>query len=179
MLKNIDTLLDFVWRLDGVKQGEINHPEVDAFNHTLQVFRYALRESDDIELILAALLHDIGKAERTDGHEQIAVELLKPFCTDKTLWLIEQHIRVRLYLDGTMKKLGKCKELANHKWLPELIQLRRWDNAGRRPNVKIVFDRQDIIDRLSKYGFTTSPLSWFSEEVCKLFRINQYVLFKR
>ena len=59
-------------------------------------------------------------------------------------------MRVWAYLKGEMKKLGKCTELIEHPWLPELIQLARWDHMGRNPNAKIKYSRQDIIDRLNK-----------------------------
>src|SRR3954471_1964849 len=49
--------------LEGVKQNPRYHPEGDALYHSLQVFELArLERSYDEEFLLAALLHDVGKA---------------------------------------------------------------------------------------------------------------------
>lgn len=149
-IDNMQPLFEFVDRLQGVKHSEKYHPEGDVLTHSLQVLRIAFRESVDTDLILAAFLHDIGKFENSHGHEQLAVEWLNSYCSVKTLWLIENHMRIHYYLNGTMTKLGKCLELAHHPWLPELIQLARWDKIGRVPGVKLVYDKVVIIERLNK-----------------------------
>lgn len=35
-------------------------------------------------------------------------------------------------------------------WLPELIQLARWDNMGRVVNCNPHYSRKDIVDKLNK-----------------------------
>ena len=133
----------------GVKQMESYHPEGDVFNHSLQVLYCAFRETIDTDLLLAAMLHDVGKIENSLGHEKIAVGMLKPYVSVKTEWLIENHMRIWYYLLGDMKKLSKVRELACHPWLPELIQLARFDKLGRNPNRKIKYNRNDIMDRFN------------------------------
>jgi hypothetical protein len=140
----------YVDRLDGVAQSPIHHPEGCVLTHTMQVTNLAFRETIDVDLILAALLHDVGKYENSHGHEQLAVEWLTPLCSVKTLWLIEHHMRVWYYLFGSMKQLSKCQELAGHSWLPELVQLARWDYAGRVPTRRPRYDKLIIVDRLNK-----------------------------
>jgi len=134
----------------GVKQMEAYHPEGDVFNHSLQVLRCAFRESIDTDLILAAMLHDVGKVDNSLGHDKIAIEMLEPFVSVKTLWLIENHMRIWYFILGEMKKLSKVKELAEHPWLPELVLLARWDKRGRRGNFKPIYDKDDIIERLNR-----------------------------
>lgn len=133
----------------GVKQMEDYHPEGDVFNHSLQTLYCAFKETKDTDLILAAMLHDVGKMENSLGHEKIAVDMLKPYLSTKSLWLIENHMRIWYYLLGDMKKLSKAKKLAEHPWLPELIQLARFDKMGRNPNRKIVYNKNEIIYRLN------------------------------
>lgn len=146
----LDLYFAYLERCKGVKQMEKHHPEGDVFNHSLQCLHWAFRESHDIDLILAAILHDIGKIENSKGHEKIAVKHLQGVCTVKTLWLIEQHMRIWNLILGQMKRRQKVLDLVNHPWLPELIQLARWDKLGRNPNKIMKYDRGDIINRLEK-----------------------------
>ena len=134
----------------GVAQEDFHHPEGDVFTHTLQVLARAFKETNDTDLILAAMLHDVGKSIESHGHEQIAVEMLDEYISAKTKWLIEQHMRIRILLKGEMKKLSKVQELVEHPFLPDLILLTRWDKMGRNPNKVIKYDKEDIINKLNK-----------------------------
>ena len=79
--------------LESVKQNAKYHPEGDALFHSLQVFHLArdLRPYDE-EFLLAALLHDVGKAIDPQNHVAAGVEALRGAVPDRTLWLIEHHM---------------------------------------------------------------------------------------
>lgn len=128
---------------------EKHHPEGDVLNHSLQCFDWALRESTDIDLVLAALLHDIGKVEDSKGHEKISIKWLGGVCSVKTLWLIEHHMRIWNLLLGQMRRKKKVNELLGHCWLPELIQLARWDKMARNPNKQIEFNKYFVSESLN------------------------------
>ncbi len=115
----------------GVYQDPAHHEEGEVYIHSLQTFVKASRESIDIDLLLAALLHDVGKANGSYGHEKHSIELLKDYSSVKTLWLIENHMRIWYYLLGQMRGWKKCTDLANHPWFGELCQLGRFDKLGR------------------------------------------------
>jgi len=136
-------------RCRGVEQLEVYHPEGDVFIHSLQVLQWAFKETIDTDLILAAMLHDIGKVENSLGHEHIAIEMIGELLSVKTCWLIEQHMRIWYLLNGEMRKLSKIKELVDHPFLPELILLARWDKLGRYPKRKVLYSKQMIVDRLN------------------------------
>jgi len=143
----------FFWILEqnkGIEQHPIYHPEGDVFVHSLQAVYIAFRETYDTDLILAALLHDVGKAANKLRHDKIAIDLLGCHCSPKTLWLIENHMRVWYLLLGEMRKLSKVKELIEHPWLPELIHLARIDKMARNPNKVVQYNQTDIIDRLNR-----------------------------
>lgn len=133
----------------GVSQMEKHHPEGDVFTHSLQVLKWAFRESHDTDLVLSAMLHDVGKIENSRGHEKIAVGMLQPYVSVKTLWLIENHMRIWTLIKGEMRKLGKVKDLSEHPWLPELVLLARWDKMGRNPRARVQYDREYIVNRLN------------------------------
>lgn len=145
--------MDMIWGMleacRGLYHGP-NHPEGDVHTHSLQCATIALREGTDIDLIVAALSHDVGKAVEMHGHEEHSVSMLDGLVSVKTLWLVENHMRVRTYLDGEMSRLSKCQYLSHHPWFAELIQLVRWDNMARRPGWKPVMDAGMFLDRLDK-----------------------------
>lgn len=143
-------LFDILEQTKGIEQRDDYHPEGDVFNHSLQVMNIAFRETIDTDLILAAMLHDVGKIIDSKGHDKIAVEWLNNLISAKTFWLIENHMRFWYFILGEMRKLSKVKELADHPWLSDLACLARWDKIGRKPNRKIKYDKIEIIDRLNK-----------------------------
>ncbi len=146
----MNPLFDIFEKMQDVTQMDIYHPEGDVFNHSLQVLKWAFRETIDTDLILAAMLHDVGKIENSLGHDSIGAEMLDDLVSAKTQWLIKNHMRIWYFILGDMKKLSKVKELAEHPWLPELVFLARWDKKGRNPNALINYDRQGIMDILNK-----------------------------
>ena len=145
----LSPLLAILKKCQGVWQNEKWHPEGDVFNHSLQVAYHAFRETTDTDLILAAMLHDVGKSHENHGHDKIAVEMLQPFLSVKSLWLIKQHMRIWTLLQGEMRKQNKVKELIGHPWLPELILLARWDKMGRNPHRHIEYNPDNILEKLN------------------------------
>ncbi|MCK5016756.1 MAG: HD domain-containing protein [Candidatus Peribacteraceae bacterium] len=132
-----------------VEQNKKWHPEGDVFIHSMQVFHYAIKETDDTDLILAALLHDVGKQIDSKAHDMIALDMLDDYCSSKTIWLIKEHMRIWYYLEGEMRRRSKCAKLVKHPWLMELIQLARWDKMGRREHFKPKYTYDDILDILN------------------------------
>lgn len=143
-------LLDMVEALKDVAQREDYHPEKDALAHTMQVFYHAMRESADLDTILAALVHDVGKLTSPIGHEDVAVTMLTGKVSEKTLWLVQHHMRIRVLISGEMKRPAKVKELASNKWFPDLVLLSRWDTMGRNANHHIEYNRGEIISKLTE-----------------------------
>ena len=68
--KFMEPLFNALERCVGIEQNNKYHPEKDVFNHSLQVLRLAFRETIDTDLILAAMLHDVGKADNKLGHKR-------------------------------------------------------------------------------------------------------------
>ncbi len=89
--------------LENVKQSRKYHPEGDALYHSLQVFDLARDELPyDEEFLLAALLHDVGKAIDPQDHTRAGLEALAGFVTPRTAWLIAHHMEGQAARDGTL-----------------------------------------------------------------------------
>lgn len=122
--------------LENVKQSPKYHPEGDALYHSLQVFDHARYELPyDEEFLLAALLHDVGKAIDPDDHLHAGLEALAGFITPRTHWLIENHMVGHQLVDGSIGSRAR-KRLQEHESFDELVLLAECDDAGRQRGVE-------------------------------------------
>lgn len=123
--------------LEKVKQNPKWHPEGDALYHTLQVFEKAKdAQGYDEEFLLAALLHDIGKALDPYDHVAAALEALDGLITPRTAWLIEHHMIAHEYNAGTLGARAR-KRLEAHEDFEDLLLLRECDDGGRVPGARV------------------------------------------
>lgn len=122
--------------LEEVKQDPRWHPEGDALYHSLQVFERAQRERPwDEEFLLAALLHDVGKAIDPRDHTEAGLAALEGAVTERTEWLIGHHMEALAYRG---RELGKAErealEASEH--FEDLMLLRDCDDRGREVGVE-------------------------------------------
>jgi hypothetical protein len=123
--------------LEQVKEDRRFHPEGDALYHSLQVFELAREELPyDEEFLLAALLHDVGKAIDPKEHIPAALEALDGYITARTAWLIEHHRDALALRDGTIGARSH-RRLAASADFEELRLLARCDQAGRQKGVRV------------------------------------------
>ena len=118
--------------LEQVKQNLKRHPEGDALYHSLQVFTLA-REAlpYDEEFLLAALLHDVGKAIDPQAPVVAGLDALAGYITPRTAWLIEHRPEAQQWRDGTLG--ARCRRrLAAHEDYEELMLLADCDRRGRQ-----------------------------------------------
>ena len=65
--------------------------QISRLEHSLQAASRALRDNADEEMIVASLLHDIGDEIAPLNHSEISAAVLRPFVTEKTQWIVQQH----------------------------------------------------------------------------------------
>lgn len=134
-------------RLWKVPQNKQYHPEGNVLKHTILVVKNSLKRND-IDLAIAALLHDIGKDVTTKphpkrgtptapGHEKESAKLAKQYRKwIRTLggnpvhimYLIKQHMRIK---DIDKMKLHKQEKLRNYPLYNKLTQLDQDDRNGK------------------------------------------------
>ena len=64
---------------------------VDRLEHSLQTATRAHKDGADEELVVAALLHDIGDLLAPYDHGRLAAAILRPYVSDETHWVIAHH----------------------------------------------------------------------------------------
>ena len=82
-----DRLLKFLKNLDGSLDGY----QITRLEHSLQAATRAEKDGADEEMIVAALLHDIGDGLAVFNHSQFAASILRPYVSEKVYWIVKHH----------------------------------------------------------------------------------------
>jgi hypothetical protein len=145
--------------LEAIKQNPKHHPEGDALYHSLQVFELA-REARpyDEEFLLAALLHDVGKAVDPHDHATAAAFALRGTLTERTAWLIAHHRD----LPGQRERAPGSRPRPtpeSPEYLDDLELLRDLDDAGRVPGTPVgtIDQALDYLRGLEQEEYLESP----------------------
>ena len=84
-------LVGNVLGLLGQMRGPTLGYKIDRYQHSLQSATRAQRDGADEEMVVAALLHDIGDVIAPDNHSQLAAAVLRPYVSEKTHWIVQHH----------------------------------------------------------------------------------------
>ncbi len=135
-VERFQLFLSLLIPLENVRQSPKYHPEGDALYHSLQVYDLACDQLPyDEEFLLAALLHDIGKAIDPRDHVNTGLHALDGFITDRTHWLIANHMMAHKIADGSIGA-RQHRRLRENESYEELVLLGECDRAGREQGVQ-------------------------------------------
>lgn len=71
--------------------GDLMGYKIDRFQHSLQSATRAHRDGADEEMVVAALLHDIGDSIAPENHSELGASVLQPYVSARTHWIIKHH----------------------------------------------------------------------------------------
>jgi predicted HD phosphohydrolase len=128
-------ILDFMSGLNSTLEGY----KITRLEHSLQTATRALNDKASEEMIVAALLHDIGDELAPLNHAEYAASILKPYVSEKTHWIIEKHGEFQMYYYA--HHIGKDRNLRDkykdHKYYNDTLKFcEDWDQASFDPNFK-------------------------------------------
>ena len=103
-----DRILNFMKGLTSTLEGY----KITRLEHSLQAATRAYNDKADEEMVVAALLHDIGDELAPLNHSEYAAAVLKPYVSKKTHWIIEKHGEFQMYYYA--HHLGKNKNQLHH-----------------------------------------------------------------
>jgi predicted HD phosphohydrolase len=83
----VDNLVSLLKVMDGPKLGY----QIDRYQHSLQSASRALRADESLDLVVGALLHDVGDPIAPANHSALAAAMLKPYVDDETHWVVQHH----------------------------------------------------------------------------------------
>ena len=130
-----DRILKFMYGLNYSLEGY----QITRLEHSLQTATRALNDNADDEMIVGALLHDIGDELAPLNHSEYAAAIIKPYVSEKTHWIIEKHGIFQMYyyahhLGGNKNEREKFK---GHKYYIDTINFcENWDQKSFDPNFK-------------------------------------------
>ena len=71
--------------------------QINRLDHSLQTASSAERGGADIELIVAALNHDIAEALAPENHSLVFATIIQPFSRDEVIWILQMHGLFHMY----------------------------------------------------------------------------------
>ena len=154
--KTADRILKFMSTLTETLEGY----QVSRLEHSLQSATRAYKNGESEEMVVAALLHDIGDELAPMNHSEYAAAILKPYVSEKTHWIIEKHGEFQMYyyahhLGGNRNQRKKYK---GHKYYQDTVDFcENWDQKSFDPNYKSLPLKE--FEPLIKKIFSRKPYS--------------------
>ena len=145
-----DRLLEALRKLDHSLQG---YP-VSRLGHSLQTATRALRDGADDELIVAALIHDVGDDLAPYNHSEIAAGIIRPYVRPEVVWIVEQHglFQTYYYAHHYGRDRNAREKFRGHPWYQACMDFcADWDQCSFDP------------------GYPSEPLSTFESRVREIF----------
>ena len=128
--------------------------QVTRLEHALQSATRAEADGEDEEMIVCALLHDIGDILAPANHSQAAAALLRPYVSEKNAWIIEHHglFQGYYYFHHLDKNRNERDRYKDHPWFDDCVRFcERWDQTSFDPD------------------YESKPLEYFEPMVRRLF----------
>jgi len=154
--KTAERIIEFMSNLTETLEGY----QVSRLEHSIQSATRAYRNGESEEMIVAALLHDIGDELAPMNHSEYAATILKPYVSERTHWIIEKHGEFQMFyyahhLGGDRNKREKYKD---HKYYQDTINFcEKYDQNSFDPNYKSL--PLDFFKPMVKKIFSRKPYS--------------------
>ena len=127
---------------------------VSRLEHVLQSATRAEEDGEDEEMIVAALIHDLGDDLAPHNHSQYAAAIIRPYVRAEVTWIIEHHGLFQNYyyihhFGGDPLARDRYQD---HPWYQRCVNFcERWDQASFDPD------------------YPTRPLEHFAPMVQRIF----------
>ena len=111
--------------------------QISRLEHSLQSATRAERDGADIELIVGALIHDLGDDLAPLNHSQVAAAIIRPYVRSEVALIIEHHGVFQMYYYGDAMGVDKnAREIyRGHKWFDNCEKFcGHWDQMSFDPD---------------------------------------------
>ena len=135
-------------------EGSLGGYKVDRLEHSLQCATRAYRDGAAEEMVVAALLHDIGDMLAPHNHSRMAAAILEPYVSADTHWVIRHHgiFQAYYYAHHLGGDRNARDRYLNHPAFAATVEFcQRWDQPAFDPD------------------YDTLPLGFFKPMVHRIF----------
>lgn len=140
-------------QLEILGQGEQPY-QINRLQHSLQTATRALRDGASEELVVAALIHDVGDHLALYNHAELAAAMIKPYVSAKTHWIVLNHdvFQGHYYWENLGWDKNTRDKFINHPWFDDCDSFcKEWDCPSFDPD------------------YDTLPLDYFKPMVERIF----------
>jgi predicted HD phosphohydrolase len=126
-------LIEALRRLDDGLAGY----QISRYQHSLQTATRAMRDGADIEMIVAALIHDIGDDLSPENHSQVAASIIRPYVRAEVTWVVNMHgiFQYKYYGDHIDVDPDQRDAYRDHPWYDSCANFcEQWDQESFDPN---------------------------------------------
>ncbi|MBT5031478.1 MAG: phosphohydrolase [Proteobacteria bacterium] len=90
---------------------------INNYEHCLQTATMLHRDGHDDDTVVTGLFHDVGFIVCPEDHPGFAANLIRPFVSEKNIWMLEHHeIFQRIHLHGFYKNEDPAFINAREQW---------------------------------------------------------------
>ena len=154
--KTADRILKFMSGLTETLEGY----QISRLEHSLQCATRAYKNGESEEMVVAALLHDIGDELAPMNHSEYAAAILKPYVSERTHWIVEKHGEFQMfyYAHHLGRNKNKRDKYKGHKYYQATIDFcEKYDQNSFDPNYKSL--PLDFFKPMVKKIFSRKPYS--------------------
>jgi predicted HD phosphohydrolase len=111
--------------------------QISRLQHSLQSATRAEDDGADVELIVAALIHDLGDDLAPENHSQLAASIIRPYVRAEVSWIVHMHGLFQMQFYGAQSGLPVDGHLAykNHPWFKACQRFcNDWDQKAFDPD---------------------------------------------
>jgi len=141
-------------------RGSLGGYRIDRYQHSLQSATRAYRDGASEELVVAALLHDIGDMLAPCNHGELAAAILRPYVSDRTYWIVKHHGIFQAYyyahhLGGDRNARDRYVDHPAYKATVDFCE--RWDQTSFDPDFETL--SIEIFEPMVRRIFAREPFA--------------------
>lgn len=146
----VDRLLQTLRNLENTLSGY----QVTRLDHSLQSAARAEADGADEDMIIGALLHDLGDELAPHNHSQLAAAIIRPYVRAEVAWVVHHHglfqnVYYAHHLGGDPHERDRYR---GHRWYQSCVDFcERYDQASFDPD------------------YPTPPLAYFEPMLRRIF----------
>lgn len=146
---------------------------VTRLGHSSQTATRAEVDGADIEMIVGALVHDLGDDLAPMNYSQLAASIVRPYVREEVSWVLMMHglFQMPYYAHHLDLPIEGHLAYADHPWYESFMRFRRdWDQMSFNPDYAtsdLTYFEPMIREIFTRTAFDSSVLNWIADTKAK------------